>query len=1432
MKITNRMLKKSLSALLSIVLLLSLVQPQVIGAASGQGNTQLNNMIEHTVQYYKDYYNDASNQDAVSDSWWELVALWSAGQDLHDGTWKLPAWEKKEPRRYRPQSNGTEQIQYIFGLLSMGRDPEHAWETNRNLWSDLASQQNQTTGSFGAVNKHIWSILALNAGLKRGQDVGVWKDDASRQKALKYLLSAQYADGGFGLEATGSTGDTDITGMALLALGQYQGDSAVEQAIERAKNLLMKRQLNSAGFASESEGIVGDENSNSLSTSVSGLIASGEDVFGSRWTKNGKTFLDAYSQFQKADGSFAWLVKDTDGNGMATQQALTALLDIQSGESVWSRIADAKPLQNYRSSILTTSQIDNGAVDPEVEITLSGDLFRVESTKADSWSIDVGTTGLKLKEISKLSNEKVKISFSGRAKAGTVAIQSLAGTTAGIVSSNVVSIRIEAPKPVGLVTLSVERRTLNEPDILVPTAVPIYEGETAFSILKKVLEEQGIELEFQGKGASVYVESIDDLWEKDHGDGSGWVYTVNGVAPKSSAGAYPLKDGDILRWQYTKNLGKDIEDQDKPNQPNDKVIQVDEKEQRVEIGSPQDELSSNKTILVFPKQELPHVTSVTSSTYLEIESNTVVISPAWDKKLELPHSGDANNEALLAKVNEVLSHVKKETENIDLRVKLGGDQDIQFNQHVTLVLKGQGDNEAGYLDASGTFTAIQKYDDASVRNDDAYSYGEQGELVIKTRHFSEFVTYITKAKEGNGGTEVPGGDNGTGTEKPEVPGGDNGTGTEKPEVPGGDKGTGTGNGGGVVVPPFVADTITFSVEKRSIGAGDIIAPMTVPLQDGDTAFTVLERVAAKSGISIDREGRGSSIYVWEIDGLRAKDLSGWMYSVNGTFPKYSAGIYRLNKGDVLRWQYTTNLGKDIGDNFEGDTKVPVKPNLPGGIGVPDVTDQGGKELTPKQKETSAKLQALLNSTSAWVQNNRQFTAQDSFVDWDAIALARSGKQVPSAYYTALENFVKEKQGEFRLVTDYERIALVVSAIGKDPSNVAGYNLLEKIYNNARMTNQGINGLVFGLLALDANKSTIPNDAQWTRDKLIQQLLNQQNTDGGFPLSKESSAASDIDMTAMSLQALAKYQERKEVKVATDKALAWLSSKQLPNGGFKAWGVETSESISQVIVALSSLGIDLEDKRFVQNGGGLLQALRTYANKDGGFAHGRGEASNYMATQQALLALAAYDRFVTNRSSLYDMTDAASTSTQKPKDVKITYTDETSISAWAKEAVNKATELGFMQGTNKDKDTSKFEPKRELSRAEFAALIVKYAGLQPLGTDSGFTDISAKSWYAGYVAAAKDKGLISGTSATKFAPNQAISREEMATVLVRMKGLPKSTETSTALKDQKQVSAWALPYVKYAYQAGLMSGDDGYFKPQQHVTREMAAVVMVRLHSDK
>ncbi|MED4017673.1 DUF4430 domain-containing protein [Sutcliffiella cohnii] len=274
--------------------------------------------------------------------------------------------------------------------------------------------------------------------------------------------------------------------------------------------------------------------------------------------------------------------------------------------------------------------------------------------------------------------------------------------------------------------------------------------------------------------------------------------------------------------------------------------------------------------------------------------------------------------------------------------------------------------------------------------------------------------------------------------------------------------------------------------------------------------------------------------------------------------------------------------------------------------------------------------------SKWILKNTDFSQHDNFNDWDAIALARSGHSVPEQYYGTLVDYVTEREGNFRLVTDYERMAIAVAAIGKDPTDVAGYNFIEKIYNHERLTNQGTNGVTYALIALDTFSYEIPEDALWNRDSLVDWLLDQQNDDGGFPLAKGS--ISDVDVTAMTLQALSNYQTDERVQTATERAVAWLAETQLSNGGYKLWGVENSESVSQVIIALSSLKIEVEDGQFIKPEGDLLSALYAYANEDGGMAHTLGDESNYMASHQALMALAAYERNKNGKASLYNMQD--------------------------------------------------------------------------------------------------------------------------------------------------------------------------------------------------
>src|SRR5690606_13288942 len=126
--------------------------------------------------------------------------------------------------------------------------------------------------------------------------------------------------------------------------------------------------------------------------------------------------------------------------------------------------------------------------------------------------------------------------------------------------------------------------------------------------------------------------------------------------------------------------------------------------------------------------------------------------------------------------------------------------------------------------------------------------------------------------------------------------------------------------------------------------------------------------------------------------------------------------------------------------------------------------------------------------------------------------------------------------------------------------------------------QGINGAIFGLIALDTNNYELPKSTdpakQATRQRYIDFILSKEIKKGtaeagGFAL---AGSTPDPDITAMALQALAPYRSQSAVAAAVDRAVTTLSSLQKDTGGYTAFGSTTSESIAQAIVALTALGI--------------------------------------------------------------------------------------------------------------------------------------------------------------------------------------------------------------------------------------------------------------------
>lgn len=292
-------------------------------------------------------------------------------------------------------------------------------------------------------------------------------------------------------------------------------------------------------------------------------------------------------------------------------------------------------------------------------------------------------------------------------------------------------------------------------------------------------------------------------------------------------------------------------------------------------------------------------------------------------------------------------------------------------------------------------------------------------------------------------------------------------------------------------------------------------------------------------------------------------------------------------------------------------------------------------------------------------------------DWYPIGLGRLGVADDyERYLAALRENVTERyarDGGLDAVkaTEWHRISLAVLALGGDPTDFGTdsegkpINLIaDGVYNRKNLGEQGINGLIWGLIALDAADFSVPDGAYYTRDGIIAELLSLRCPDGGFAFSGDRS---DPDMTAMAITALSPYYKSEKKYVTEDfsggtvtvtvgeiidGALLRLSEMQLETGDYRSWGIRNSGSVCQVIVALCSLGIDpFSDVRFIKNGVTLRDGLMIYKNSDGGFIGNLSDGnmlSGSMAGEQALYTMAAIIRQRSGAGRLFDFSDVRKT----------------------------------------------------------------------------------------------------------------------------------------------------------------------------------------------
>ena len=268
-------------------------------------------------------------------------------------------------------------------------------------------------------------------------------------------------------------------------------------------------------------------------------------------------------------------------------------------------------------------------------------------------------------------------------------------------------------------------------------------------------------------------------------------------------------------------------------------------------------------------------------------------------------------------------------------------------------------------------------------------------------------------------------------------------------------------------------------------------------------------------------------------------------------------------------------------------------------------------------------------------------------EWTVMGLARAGKitnDYKNIYKKNLKKVLDDSDGilSTRAYTEYSRTVIALTSIGENPYNFYGYDVINPLAEYDNVIKQGLNGVVYALIALECgNYSVSPKSGydgrKGSKEKYKDSLMSAALSGGGWALLGKKA---DVDMTAIAIQALSPYYNKdSKVKKVVDDGLEVLSKKQKKDGDFESMGSENCESCSQVLTAISILGISVKDKRFVKDNSTVLDGLMKYYI-NGGFKHTENGKANQMATDQAFYSLVAYRNALADEPALFNMKKVA------------------------------------------------------------------------------------------------------------------------------------------------------------------------------------------------
>ena len=407
-----------------------------------------------------------------------------------------------------------------------------------NVSSDYYLDLIQDSLDNQGVMTYIYALHLCNNGIKLSMT-----DD----EIISKLLSLQNKKG---WSVTTGDPDVDVTAMAITALSVHNSEEKVKKAVDDSLEYLSVVQLSTGSYEGFSE-----ENCETVAQVVIALSSLGIDCEeDERFIKNGNSPLDALISFQTNPGSYSHSVKG-ETNSSATNQALQALVSyyrMENGKGQLFVFDKQSSVEPDLSVIKETETTDSGKTSNK-----GIQNYKIIATVV----IVILAAGVCIVLLIKKSPKKNLIFV---IIVAAVLIVAVFLTNISLPSDRGKDIVKE--NPIGTITMTIECRVLigeksdyipSDGYILKGEDFKIEEGDTALQVLREASSKYNFQLEVKN---GYYVLGINNLYEKEYGDLSGWMYYINGVSASVGANEYVLKDGDVIEWRYTRNIGKDLID--------------------------------------------------------------------------------------------------------------------------------------------------------------------------------------------------------------------------------------------------------------------------------------------------------------------------------------------------------------------------------------------------------------------------------------------------------------------------------------------------------------------------------------------------------------------------------------------------------------------------------------------------------------------------------------------------------------------------------------------------------------------------------------------------------------------------------------------------------------------------------------------------------